>query len=68
MGGRVLADWPGLSNSALYQARDLKPTTGLDAVIAHAAGETFGIDSQRVASTLFPEAGTQRLAQRILRA
>jgi uncharacterized protein (DUF1501 family) len=66
-GGRVLADWPGLSNGALYQSRDLKPTTGLDAVIAGAAGETFGIDPQRVARTLFPEAGAQRFGQRIVR-
>ncbi|WP_277184735.1 DUF1501 domain-containing protein [Caballeronia sp. BR00000012568055] len=67
-GGRVIADWPGLSNGALYQSRDLKPTTGLDAVIASATGETFGIEPQRVASNLFPELGTQRFGQRILRA
>ncbi|MFM0322339.1 DUF1501 domain-containing protein [Caballeronia glebae] len=67
-GGRVLADWPGLSNASLYEARDLKPTIGLDAVIASAAGETFGIDPQRAAATLFPDSGAQRLGQRILRA
>src|SRR5207253_5350414 len=26
-GGRVLADWPGLAQGALYQGRDLAPTT-----------------------------------------
>ncbi|SPB14940.1 Twin-arginine translocation pathway signal sequence domain-containing protein [Caballeronia novacaledonica] len=66
-GGRVLADWPGLANASLYQARDLKPTIGLDAVIASAAGETFGIDPQRVGATLFPDAGAQLLGQRIVR-
>jgi uncharacterized protein (DUF1501 family) len=66
-GGRVLADWPGLSNGALYQSRDLKPTAGLDALIASAAGETFGIDPKHVAATLFPEAGAQRFGQTILR-
>lgn len=61
-GGRVLA------NASLYQARDLKPTTGLDAVIASAAGETFSIDPQRVGATLFPDDGSvQRLEQRMLR-
>ena len=25
-GGRVVADWPGLAPSSLYQARDLRPT------------------------------------------
>jgi uncharacterized protein (DUF1501 family) len=66
-GGRVLADWPGLANASLYQARDLKPTIGLDAVIANAAGETFGVDPQRVAATLFPEGRTAPLQQRLLR-
>jgi uncharacterized protein (DUF1501 family) len=66
-GARVLADWPGLANASLYQARDLKPTIGLDAVIASAAGETFGIDPQRVGATLFPDGGAQRFGQRILK-
>lgn len=65
-GGRVLADWPGLANASLYQARDLKPTIGLDAVIASAAGETFGIDPQRVGGTLFPDSGSQAFGRRIL--
>jgi uncharacterized protein (DUF1501 family) len=26
-GGRIIADWPGLSPSALYENRDLKPTS-----------------------------------------
>jgi len=65
-GGRVLADWPGLANASLYQARDLKPTIGLDAVIASAAGETFGIEPERVGAMLFPDSGSQRLGQRIL--
>ena len=26
-GGRVIADWPGLASAALFQGRDLKPTT-----------------------------------------
>jgi uncharacterized protein (DUF1501 family) len=32
-GGRVLADWPGLSARALYQQRDLKPTLDLRSVM-----------------------------------
>src|SRR5262245_38816819 len=31
-GGRVLADWPSLAQSALYEGRDLRPTTDLRAV------------------------------------
>jgi uncharacterized protein (DUF1501 family) len=32
-GGRVIADWPGLWEQALYQNRDLRPTIDLRAVI-----------------------------------
>lgn len=52
-GRRVVADWPGLAPAALYEARDLKPTVGLDQVIATAAAECFAIDPERVQRTLF---------------
>ena len=54
-GGRVLADWPGLQPGQLLEKRDLKPTTSVDALIASAAGECFGIDPQRLARNLFPQ-------------
>ena len=54
-GGRVVADWPGLSQAALYQNRDLKPTTGLDQFIAGAVAGHFGTDPARTMSTLFPD-------------
>jgi len=54
-GGRVLGDWPGLASSALYQGRDLQPTTNLDSLIASAAAECFAIEPERVARTLFPQ-------------
>ncbi len=31
-GGRIVADWPGLSASNLYQGRDLYPTTDIRSV------------------------------------
>ena len=52
-GGRVIADWPGLSSAALYQNRDLRPTTALPTLIAGAAGAGLGLDPDRVAHTLF---------------
>ncbi len=51
-GGRVLADWPGLAS--LYEGRDLRPTLGLDALIAGSLGESFGLDARRVSASLFP--------------
>jgi uncharacterized protein (DUF1501 family) len=53
-GGRVIADWPGLGNGQLFEGRDLKPTTALDALIAGAAAESLGLDPERTARALFP--------------
>lgn len=59
-GGRVLADWPGLSPAALFEARDLKPTMQLDAFIGGAVAGHFGVDPARTMAALFPE--TKRVA------
>jgi uncharacterized protein (DUF1501 family) len=53
-GGRVLADWPGLGESDLYEARDLRPTTALESVLAGAVAEHFALDPQRAMNRLFP--------------
>lgn len=66
-GGRVLADWPGLAPGALYQGRDLTPTMDLDALIAAALGETFGIDPQRVQRALFQGSLPVKTLPRLLR-
>ncbi|WP_109476412.1 DUF1501 domain-containing protein [Paraburkholderia sp. C35] len=56
-GGRVVADWPGLRQGDLYQARDLKPTASLDALITGVASESLGLDPHRTSRTLFAQAG-----------
>ena len=53
-GGRVLADWPGLKQAQLYQGRDLKPTTPLDALIGGAVAEHFAVAPDRTMAALFP--------------
>ncbi len=55
-GGRVVADWPGLGNAALYEARDLRPTTDLRSVMLGVGAATFGIDPARLGPALFPGA------------
>ncbi|MDP9057152.1 MAG: DUF1501 domain-containing protein [Pseudomonadota bacterium] len=52
-GGRVIADWPGLSAAALYDNRDLRPTAALDELIAGAAAASLGLDPDHVARTVF---------------
>ena len=59
-GGRVIADWPGLAPSMLYEARDLRPTSALDALIAGAAAESLALDPQRVGRGLFARSVSDR--------
>lgn len=66
-GGRVLGDWPGLGAGALYQNRDLKPTTALDALIAAAAAQSLRLDTGRVAHTLFPAADMRGAPRDLMR-
>jgi uncharacterized protein (DUF1501 family) len=54
-GGKVIADWPGLSQGALYEGRDLKPTTDLDVLLAAALAQHYGLEPARAMATLFPE-------------
>jgi uncharacterized protein (DUF1501 family) len=61
-GGRIVADWPGLRQSDLYEARDLKPTASLDALIAGVASESLGLDPHRTSRLLFAQ---ERSAQRM---
>ena len=53
-GGRVISDWPGLGAGSLYEGRDLKPTLGLDALIANALGQHYRLEPVLVGKALFP--------------
>lgn len=53
-GGRVLADWPGLRQSDLHEGRDLRPTQGLEDVIAGAVAGHFALDPEEVGRRLYP--------------
>ncbi|MDE2405247.1 MAG: DUF1501 domain-containing protein [Sphingomonadales bacterium] len=66
-GGRVVADWPGLRPADLFEGRDLRPTTGLDAVVTGALAAHFGLDPAHVARTLFPD-GPPKPLEGLLRA
>ena len=66
-GGRVVADWPGLSPSNLFEGRDLRPTLALDALIASACAEAFQLDPERTTRVLFPDSTRGKSLQRLLR-
>lgn len=55
-GGQVIADWPGLSQSALYEGRDLKPTTDMRAIFKAALISHLGLDDAAVESIVLPDA------------
>ena len=67
-GGRVVSDWPGLTRGQLYQARDLRPTSALDALIAGAAAESLALDPERVGKGLFAQATSDRPMSGLIRA
>ena len=52
--GRVVADWPGLKASDLYENRDLKPTTDLRAVLKGLLRDHLRVDDRALAEAVFP--------------
>jgi uncharacterized protein (DUF1501 family) len=62
-GGRVIADWPGLKQANLYEARDLAPTTDLRAVIKGVLHDHLGLSDRVLAETVFPESASVKAAQ-----
>jgi len=54
-GGRVIADWPGLSASALYQGRDLRPTIDLRSVLKGLLADQLRVSHRALESEVFPD-------------
>jgi uncharacterized protein (DUF1501 family) len=61
-GGRVIADWPGLGESALFERRDLAPTIALESVLAGAVAEHLRLDPKLAMARLFPDRGIAPLS------
>jgi uncharacterized protein (DUF1501 family) len=67
-GGRVLADWPGLSARALYQGRDLAPTLDLRSVFKGVMNEHLGVSARMLEDSVFPDSAAARPLRGLLRA
>lgn len=67
-GGRVLADWPGLTQSALYQDRDLRPTTDLRAICKGVLSAHLQVPSAALDNDAFPGSAGAAAARDLLRA
>lgn len=53
-GGRILGDWPGLSEADLYNRRDLMPTRDIRAYPAWVMHALMGIDRRTIEGSIFP--------------
>jgi uncharacterized protein (DUF1501 family) len=67
-GGRVIADWPGLTARALYEGRDLAPTLDLRAVLKGLLEEHLSVPSRALERTVFPDSAGARPLRGLLRA
>ncbi|HME21044.1 MAG TPA: DUF1501 domain-containing protein [Acetobacteraceae bacterium] len=54
-GGQVIADWPGVKESNLYENRDLKATTDLRAVLKGLLRDHLRIEEQALMADVFPD-------------
>lgn len=54
-GGRVIADWPGLSPKALYEGRDLAPTLDLRALFKAVLRAQLGTSESALETSIFPD-------------
>jgi uncharacterized protein (DUF1501 family) len=59
-GGRVIADWPGLAQGALYEGRDLRPTLDLRALFKAALAAQLGLDEAALETAVFPDSRAVR--------
>ena len=67
-GGRVVADWPGLSSSALYEGRDLKPTLDMRSVMKGVLTEHLHVPTTALENDVFPDSPKARALSGLLRA
>jgi uncharacterized protein (DUF1501 family) len=66
-GGRVIADWPGLSNRALYQGRDLMPTQDMRSALKGVMEEHLQIPARALEGTVFPDSGAAKALSGLVR-
>lgn len=67
-GGRVVADWPGLSARTLYQQRDLAPTLDLRSLLKGVLAEHLGISDRALDERVFPDSASVRPLRDLMRA
>ena len=66
-GGKVLADWPGLSNSNLYEGRDLYPTADIRSLFKGILAEHLLLPDNYIEREVFPDSAKARPIRDIIR-
>jgi uncharacterized protein (DUF1501 family) len=66
-GGRVIADWPGLSARALYQGRDLAPTLDVRSVLKGILAEHLAVPAAPLEREVFPDSSSARPLRGLMR-
>jgi uncharacterized protein (DUF1501 family) len=66
-GGRVIADWPGLSARALYQGRDLAPTLDLRSVLKAVLAEHLSVPERALERAVFPDSAAAKPLRGLMR-
>ena len=59
-GGRVIADWPGVKESSLYERRDLRATTDLRAVLKGLLKDHLRVEDRALDAEIFPDSEAAR--------
>ena len=59
-GGRIMTDWPGLSDRDLYEGRDLMPTTDLRSVFKAVLAEHLLLPESFIEESVFPDSTSAR--------
>ncbi|MEZ8889716.1 DUF1501 domain-containing protein [Vibrio sp. 10N.247.311.14] len=59
VGGKVIANWPGLSQSQLYEGRDLNPTTDMRSVIKGVLYQHLSVEVKQL-NIIFPDSADIR--------
>ena len=67
-GGRVLADWPGLSVANRFDGRDLKTTTDLRAVLKGVLHDHLAVADGHLEGRVFPDSGAAQRVEGLIRA
>jgi uncharacterized protein (DUF1501 family) len=66
-GGRIGGDWPGLAPGALFEGRDLRPTTDMRALFKGVLAEHLGVPEAALETRIFPDSRAIRPLQGLLR-